>query len=346
MSTGPVRFYLATPAAPGAIALVVLRGVGAADMVRRLTGCLPETRARRADLGGIDEGLIVALDHDQCWLMPHGGMRVWQRLAQRLTEWGAVPELESSVQARYPEAASLLEAEMLAALSQAASPVAIDWLLDQPRCWRAALENGWPSPEVLSVQGKALNHLIAPPTVVLVGAANVGKSTLTNRLAGRQVSVVADRPGTTRDWVSDQIRLSMSGGQWVVRWIDTPGQRDDPDPIEQQAAALAEQVIASADLRVVMRDAEHPWPHLPGRPPDLKLWNKADQHPPAPSEGEKGVWPVSARTGAGMDVIGAVLAEKLGLSDADRSVPWIFSPALSTAAGESTPQAIRTVAGF
>ncbi len=120
-------------------------------------------------------------------------------------------------------------------------------------------------------RSRRLNRLIDPPIVVVVGAPNVGKSTLCNALLGRSMSIAADMPGTTRDYTSGRIELAGL----VVALYDTPGMRDTSDPIESKAIDLAQQLIERADLLIAMKDHEHDWPALP-RPPDLRILNKID----------------------------------------------------------------------
>jgi GTP-binding protein len=89
---------------------------------------------------------------------------------------------------------------------------------------------------------------------VLAGRPNVGKSTLINRLAGYQVSVVHDQPGTTRDTTST--RLRWRGNEFI--FMDTAGLRRRSKveaPIEFYSGRRAALSIARADVAVVLLDA-------------------------------------------------------------------------------------------
>ncbi len=266
-----------TPRQPGAIA--VLQIINASSMVLRgMTGRddWPVGRFRLVDLAGIDHGLVGRIAPDVVQILPHGGLRVVQKLLERLARNGAYPSdaldcmTPDASRRLYPEAGDDVEALTLSAVGRAMSPLAVDLLADQPRRWRAATNaEAWT--EADDERSHRLNRLITPPLVVLVGVPNVGKSTLTNALAGRSMSVAYDQAGTTRDYVAGRLDL----GGLVVDWHDTPGLRSSDDPIEQQAREIADRLMARADLLIAMTDHEQPWPATP-RTPDLRLAGKAD----------------------------------------------------------------------
>ncbi|MBI1369303.1 MAG: hypothetical protein GC162_11705 [Planctomycetes bacterium] len=322
-----VRFTVATAPAPGAIGLIELRGSGVGDVVSRLTGSALTDRARLADFAGIDEGLVVPLRPDVCQLMPHAGPRVMQRLADQLIALGASPDTDASPRDLYPEAASDFDADLLHALAFAASPAAIDLLLDQPRRWRTHLASPLSDAASGVLSSSPLDHLLKPPTVVLIGPPNVGKSTLSNLVLGRAMSLTADLPGTTRDWVAALAQLPTPIGEVAVRWFDTPGLRDSDDPIEQRAIALARRLIASADVLIALTEPSVAFPPAEALPrtPDLFVLNKSDLStaPPPPD-----VLPVSALKNEGLPALSAAIARVLGLEDVGSDAPWAFSPPL------------------
>jgi len=263
----------ATASTPGAIGLIELHG-DVAPILEQLTSVRdwPVGRLRLVQFGEIDEGLAGCVRNDTAHLMPHGGPRVMQRLVGRLGELG-VPVADPgdlTPRERYPEARDDLEALMLATLARAHSPLAIDLLLDQPRRWRERREFG-PDDEQRS---RRLDRLVEPPRVVLAGPPNVGKSTLSNALFGRALSITLDRPGTTRDYTRGWLDL----GGLVVEWHDTPGLRDSTDEIERRSMALALDLMDAADLLVAITDAEHDWPDL-SREPDLRVASRGDLGP-------------------------------------------------------------------
>lgn len=88
-------------------------------------------------------------------------------------------------------------------------------------------------------------------TVAIVGGANVGKSTLFNRLAGAERAIVTAIAGTTRDLITEAVMLL--GTRMTL--VDTAGMRATNDPVEREGVARAEQASASADVAVVLLDA-------------------------------------------------------------------------------------------
>jgi len=92
-------------------------------------------------------------------------------------------------------------------------------------------------------------------TVALVGAVNVGKSSLLNALVGKERALVAAEPGTTRDYL--EVRDVWNGV--TVTIVDTAGTRETPGAIEARGIALGEERVASADVVVVVNDGESAW---------------------------------------------------------------------------------------
>src|SRR5580704_5432281 len=88
-------------------------------------------------------------------------------------------------------------------------------------------------------------------TVVIAGPPNVGKSTLMNALAGRDVAITSPIPGTTRDLI--EVFLDLRG--YPVILVDTAGIRDAQDPIEQEGVARERRRAESADLTLWLDDS-------------------------------------------------------------------------------------------
>jgi tRNA modification GTPase len=154
-------------------------------------------------------------------------------------------------------------------------------------------------------------------TVVLVGAPNVGKSSLLNRLAGGEVAIVTPIPGTTRDTVERAIEVR--GIPLTV--IDTAGLRPTDDPIETLGIERTWAALRQADLALVIVDARSATPTdpadepilaaLPAALPRIIVHNKIDLAGVAPAvlahgdavAAERRHVFLSAKTGAGIDLL-------------------------------------------
>jgi tRNA modification GTPase len=86
---------------------------------------------------------------------------------------------------------------------------------------------------------------------VIVGAPNVGKSSLLNRLLGRDRAIVSPEPGTTRDFIEEQVLA----GVHCLRLIDTAGLSPTPQPLEKLGQEKTLERIAEADLFLLVLDA-------------------------------------------------------------------------------------------
>jgi tRNA modification GTPase len=131
----------------------------------------------------------------------------------------------------------------------------------------------------------------------IVGAPNVGKSSLLNALARREAAIVSPLPGTTRDLIEVQVDF----GGVPVTLVDTAGLRETGDPIEMEGVRRALARRKSADLSILVVDATAP---VMADPDALCVANKCDVAPAPP-----GMLAVSARTGAGLASLETSLAE-------------------------------------
>ena len=304
---------LLTPAAPGAIAALRVKTADV-DATRRVLN-LPEIAlgdVRLASLQGVDEGLVVRWTDDSFDLMPHGGTAVVRRLLSIAADRGlAVAPAVDAVQ--HPTSPAQIEAAMLDALARAASPRAIDLLLAQPARWAAG------DTQTPTVDDDARHRLIDPPLVAVVGAPNIGKSSLLNALAGRGVAVVADVAGTTRDAVGAMLELDGL----AVRWLDVPGVPGTGSGPDAEAFTLAEPLIASADLVIAACDASQPLPQIASfaQAAVLHIGLRADLGKPSDAVDLA----VSAHTGEGLDALAGLIRRTL-VSDAALidSSPWRF----------------------
>jgi len=147
--------------------------------------------------------------------------------------------------------------------------------------------------------------------IVLVGEPNVGKSSLLNCLAGRETAIVTPIPGTTRDVVRDQIQLDGM----PLHITDTAGLRETDDPIEQEGIRRTQLALKEADLVILLLDDRHPDDKatLLSEQAPLIIRNKIDLSGHDVGISEEGVLYLSAKTGAGIELLRAYLKEKMGL---------------------------------
>ncbi len=140
--------------------------------------------------------------------------------------------------------------------------------------------------------------------IAILGAPNVGKSSLLNALAGREAAIVSHRAGTTRDVV--EVRMDLAG--IPVTLLDTAGLRETEDEIEVEGIRRAHARAEDADLVLLVHEAGTKPVDVPHLPADRLIYvaNKADIAPAT------GALAVSARTGLGMDQLQTVLAERVG----------------------------------
>ena len=131
---------------------------------------------------------------------------------------------------------------------------------------------------VLTPQGRS-ERLRDGLVVAIAGPPNVGKSTLMNQLARREVAIVSPHAGTTRDVI--EVQLDLDG--YPVALIDTAGIRQTDDPVEQEGIRRARSRAAEADLVLWLIDAPQPEDMaaaaIPGNPPVWELRNKIDLDP-------------------------------------------------------------------
>ena len=129
--------------------------------------------------------------------------------------------------------------------------------------------------EVLAAQGQS-ERLREGLVVAIAGPPNVGKSTLMNLLARREVAIVSPHAGTTRDII--EVQLDLDG--YPVTMIDTAGIRDTDDPVEQEGVRRARARAADADLVLWLVDAEGEKHLHEGTAPLWRVRNKIDLHGP------------------------------------------------------------------
>ena len=118
-------------------------------------------------------------------------------------------------------------------------------------------------------EGRRGERLREGLVVAIAGPPNVGKSTLINRLARRDVAIVSPHAGTTRDVI--EVHLDLGG--YPVTLLDTAGIRDTDDPVEREGVARARARAAGADLVLWLTEGVSPNPDSGSQPGSMsELW--------------------------------------------------------------------------
>lgn len=110
--------------------------------------------------------------------------------------------------------------------------------------------------------------------VVIAGRPNAGKSSLLNALAGRDVAIVTEYEGTTRDILHCELDI----GGYAVHFYDTAGIRDAVEPVEREGVRRALKKIEEADLVLSLVDAssDDDFVDIPAGLPVLRAYSKVD----------------------------------------------------------------------
>ena len=159
--------------------------------------------------------------------------------------------------------------------------------------------------------------------VAIVGRVNAGKSSLLNALAGQERAIVDAAPGTTRDAV--QVEVAIDGVPVLL--VDTAGERDNPEPIEQRGLVLGRARAERADLVLLVVDGtvgfgaieSELWQRAAGK--KLVAWNKRDLAG-APHDLPDGARAIetAALTGAGVEQLRDAIGRALNGDDVEEGV--------------------------
>lgn len=278
---------------------------------------------------------------DSAELALHGGRAVLSAVSAALTAQGAryAEPGEFSRRAFGNGRMNLLEAEamadLIAAETEAQRRLAVeggDALQSACQRWREALRQAMAQQEALidfpdedlppeveaallarisGLRGEMLAALAGAPAAerlreglefVILGPPNAGKSTLLNALAGEEIAIVSEIPGTTRDAVGSRIDL----GGVPVHLTDTAGLRETEDRLEAEGIRRARVRAGKADLIIAVAAAPNPvFPETPTGVEVIRVITKAD----LTEISAPGALAVSAATGQGMQPLRQHLIE-------------------------------------
>lgn len=141
--------------------------------------------------------------------------------------------------------------------------------------------------------------------IVIAGPPNAGKSSLLNALANRDVAIVTERAGTTRDIL--HVDLDMSG--YLVRFFDTAGLRESDDIVEVEGIRRARVAIEQADMILSLNEIDSPalQNHEFSHANVLTVGTKLDAHAPS----DEFDLCISTRTGDGLELLRETILRKI-----------------------------------
>ncbi|APF04691.1 TPA: tRNA uridine-5-carboxymethylaminomethyl(34) synthesis GTPase MnmE [Legionella pneumophila] len=159
-------------------------------------------------------------------------------------------------------------------------------------------------------------------SLVIAGRPNAGKSTLINNLAGRDIAIVTEIAGTTRDVMREHILLD----DIPLHIIDTAGLRDSDDLVEKEGIKRAWQELKRADCVLLVVDINNPDQQnsllnelkltLPNKVPIITVYNKIDTTKFSAKCDKQTVY-LSAKTGEGMSELKKVIKQVVGYQPAE-----------------------------
>jgi tRNA modification GTPase len=342
-----------------AIGSVALAGAGAGAMLQKVfrlangqpasaerfgTGAVLHGTLREGDLT-LDEVVVGCEAEDYFVVHGHGNPLLTERMVRLFETQGAVlMEAEEFLFERYRrESQTLIEAEAKLWMQKAATLSGVkivssqltEGLLPTVRRWldgfdEMTLEQLWAQCHQVLRKSSRAEYLLRRCRIVLVGPPNSGKSTLLNRLAGREEAIVSDTAGTTRDWVSITCRV----GPLLAEIYDTAGlsvKLMREDEVEQAAQRTAMELVRSADMNIFVYDAariqQAQWLLFSiGSMKGVIVANKCDRLAPGQQDLLYSKYvPISAKTGEGIDRLIHTMTAALKVDDFDCTAPVCFT---------------------
>ena len=153
--------------------------------------------------------------------------------------------------------------------------------------------------------GKAAEVIRDGYTVLIAGPPNAGKSSLLNKIARRDVAIVSEFAGTTRDII--EVRIDLGGLPIVL--VDSAGMRETSDPVEREGVARARARARDADMVLWLAEVGQAFatPPLPSEGQRLlRIATKIDRDGVVPPGADHGI---SVASGEGVDGLLALLRQ-------------------------------------
>lgn len=268
----------------GAIATISLFGPDADNILRKIFNPSSKLKAGQTALGAItvngnviDQVLIGCEGADNFTINCHGNPLIVSDILRLLEKKGAsTVSTEQLLVQKYSQMSTIaIEAKLAMADIKTLDGTRIvsnqieGGLTKAVKSWQQTVENGSlekvrPEAKTILQNSKKTRPSIYGCKIVLAGAPNSGKSTLLNRLAGKEKAIVTDIKGTTRDWVSTDCQF----GKLSAEVIDTAGLDEAlsaDETIDSQAQQKAYEILNDADLVLVVLDISEQKPELSDR---------------------------------------------------------------------------------
>ncbi|WP_134680908.1 tRNA uridine-5-carboxymethylaminomethyl(34) synthesis GTPase MnmE [Paracoccus ravus] len=267
---------------------------GAPVVVNRLTESLVKRGLRRAEAGEFTRraflnGKMDLAETEGFADLLSAETEAQRKLAMRASD-GEIGRMADSLRERLVHAGALIEVSIDFADEEVPDevPVEVFTLVDSVRADIRKLLKSYPATERLR-QGYE---------VAIVGPPNAGKSTLLNRIGKRDIALVSNIPGTTRDVL--ELATDLRG--LPVTFLDTAGNRTSDDPVEAMGVERGTRRAASADLRLHL-SATGDFPVDEGED-DILIHSKSDIY-------ARNGLAISAETGDGVEELLLLVYDRL-----------------------------------
>ncbi len=338
----------------GAIATIQISGESAKGIVEKIfktTGNKsPDFKVGKIFVGTIIDGnhtidqvTIGCEGPDAFAINCHGNPLIVERIMQLLKRQGAELLTAEQILCKTSTESNTIALEAKLALPKVKTIEGTKIILNQVDSGLSAAAKKWLHCPLNNIAAEAqkiieaseiAKFIIFGCRIVLAGPSNSGKSTLLNRLSGKQKAIVTDIKGTTRDWVSAECQI----GKLSVELIDTAGlDRELADDVDKSAQQAALKLINQADVILLVLDNSEPVEQLTdglikslAGKKILTVINKSDL--PARFDSTKlscnlasSVVKISALSGTGIDSLAEKICQITGIDTFDSKQPICFT---------------------
>ena len=334
---------LMTAKAPAAISSIQVLGPGAEEILSRLfVGKNKPAKFGRGNilLGSIvdngrviDEVIIGCEDKDSFSVNCHGNPLLVEMI-MKLLQTNGVELLgpdeiglylakqkhgsdSIAIEARLmmPKAATLAGVKIISHQTKMGLKQSLKWWLDNIETLQ--IEDIRAGAEQILKDSTIAKLIINGAKIILAGPPNSGKSTLFNKLCGRENAIVTDIAGTTRDWLSARLRLK----DLSVELIDTAGLDDkisSCERIDAESQRRTARLVETADLVLLVIDASQNRQSLEIKNKNiLTVLNKLDLGIRVDEGKFSDPVKISAKSGEGIDLLVEKIRQRLAVVDFD-----------------------------